>query len=136
MFLDLLNKKEQENFLELAYEAMNADGIITESELQIFEVFKREVAMTDYVLKNLPIEKLKMSFDMSTKKVKKAVLMELAGVLYADKKVAEVEEKWLLALGKEWGFRESEIKKIIRWVQDFNDLLAEGIEYINRKERL
>ena len=29
--------------------------------------------------------------------------------------------------------RDSEIKKMVRWTQDFNDLLDEAYEYINKR---
>lgn len=136
MFLGMLNEKERKNFLELAKVAMEVDGEVTESEQEMLENFRREVDLTDYEIKNTPIKDLKMFFDMSTKQSKKAVLFELAGMLYADQEVADSEAKWLKELGEGWGLRDSEIRKIIRWVMDFNDLLAEGFEYITRKERL
>ena len=136
MFLNMLNEKEQRNFLELAYKAMEADGIIKEDEINVFEMLKREVGMTDYEVKYLPEEQLIREFDMSTKKVKKAVIIELGGVLDADEMVDQTEENWLISIGEKWGFRPVEIRKLLRWVQDFNDLLEEGYEYIMRKERL
>lgn len=33
-------------------------------------------------------------------------------------------------IGQEWGFRASEIRRMVRWTQDFNDLLAEGYDII------
>ena len=136
MFLNMLNEKEQRNFLELAYKAMESDGIIKEEEVNVFEMLKREVGMTDYKVKHLPEEQLIREFDMSTKKVKKAVIVELGGILDADEVVEKEEENWLLTVGEKWGFRAAEIRRLLRWVQDFNDLLAEGYEYITRKERL
>ena len=136
MFLNMLNVKEQKNFLELAYKAMEADGIIKEEEINVFDMLKREVAMNDYEVKHLPEEQLIREFDMSSKRVKKAVIVELAGILDADEVVEKKEEEWLLSIGEKWGFRPVEIRKLLRWVQDFNDLLAEGYEYITRKERL
>ncbi|MDO4177615.1 MAG: hypothetical protein Q4D21_00320 [Phascolarctobacterium sp.] len=136
MFLVMLNKKEQEYFLELANIAMNVDGVIMESELHMLEMFRKETDLQEYVIKNIPIDKLKIYVDTSTKRNKKVFLFELAGMLYADEEIAPEERDWLFDIATSWGFRESEMKKIIRWVMDFNDLLAEGFEYINQKERL
>ncbi|WP_010098516.1 hypothetical protein [Ornithinibacillus scapharcae] len=133
MFLNLLNKKESENFLELAYDAMEINGVIKESEEAIVETYRKETGLLDYQLKEKSLEELITSFQSSTKKVKRAVIIELAGVLDADEVVDEDEKKWIFKLGEDLGFREAEIRKMLRWVQDFNDLLQEGYEYINKK---
>lgn len=130
MFLNLLNEKESKNFLELASIAMKVDGVVDESEKQVMQVYRNEMNMHDYVIQNKDVKELITAFQASTKKVKKAVIIELAGVLDADEKIDETEENWILKLGSDWGFRDTEIRKMVRWTQDFNDLLAEGYEYI------
>lgn len=136
MFLSMLSKKEQEYFLELANLAMQVDGIVTESEREMIENFRQEMMLLDYKIQDIPLDKLKMNIDLSTKRNKKVFLFELVGMMYADSEVSEEEKSWLLDLAVAWGFRENELRKIIRWVMDFNDLLLEGYEYINKKERL
>lgn len=136
MFLSMLSKKEQEYFLELANLAMQVDGIVTESEREMIENFRQEMMLLDYKIQDIPLDKLKMNIDLSTKRNKKVFLFELVGMMYADSEVSEEEKSWLLDIAVAWGFRENELRKIIRWVMDFNDLLLEGYEYINKKERL
>ena len=136
MFLSMLSKKEQEYFLELANLAMQVDGIVTESEREMIENFRQEMMLLDYKMQDIPLDKLKMNIDLSTKRNKKVFLFELVGMMYADSEVSEEEKSWLLDIALAWGFRENELRKIIRWVMDFNDLLLEGYEYINKKERL
>jgi len=91
-----------------------------------------ETGLQDYELQGKDQAELTQAFQASTKKVKRAALIELAGAMDADEIVDESEEKWIMKLGREWGFRDTEIRKMLRWVQDFNDLLAEGYEYINK----
>lgn len=126
----MLNERESKNFLELAALAMKSNAIIDRDEKAVYETYKREVNLLDYQLKNIDREKLVTAFLSSTKKVRKAVYIELAGVLYADDRIDQKEQDWLEQLGKEWGFRDTEIRRMIRWVQDFNDLLNEGYDYI------
>ena len=130
MFLNMLNEREGKNFLELATIAMNVDGKVEESEKNVIEVYRREMALHDYVIQNKELKELVTAFQASTKKVRKAVIIELAGVLDADEVIDDNEQSWIIKLGSDWGFRDSEIRKMIRWTQDFNDLLAEGYEYI------
>lgn len=130
MFLSMLNEKEQKNFMELAQIAMSVDGKIDESELQVMDVYRRETTLLDYEVQNKKESDLITAFQASTKKVRKAVIIELAGVLDADETIESTEESWILNLGTEWGFRTSEIRRMVRWTQDFNDLLAEVYEII------
>jgi len=132
MFLNMLNRKESMNFLELAHLAMVFNGTIKESEEAVFQTYRMETGLQDYELQGKDLAELTQSFQASTKKVKRAVLIELAGAMDADEIVDETEEKWIMKLGREWGFRDAEIRKMLRWVQDFNDLLAEGYDYINK----
>ena len=133
MFLNILNQKEGKQFLELAHIAMNIDGKVEESEQAIFYAHKLELEMQDYELKNETYETLVTSFQASTKRVKKVVLIEIAGILDSDDVIDAKEESWIMKLGADLGFRESETKKMIRWTQDFNDLLQEAYDYINKR---
>ena len=133
MFLNLLNEKEAKNFLELANIAMQVNGTIKESEQAVFNTYRMELSLPDYSMQNKELSEIVTAFQGSTKKVKKAIIIELAGVLDADEEIDTNEETLITKLGQDWGFRDSEIKKMVRWTQDFNDLLAEGIEYINKR---
>lgn len=134
MFLGMLNEKEGKNFLELANIAMMANGDeVKEAEKAVLQAFKLELEMQDYVIKNKKQEELITAFQASTKKIKKAVIIELAGVLDTDEGIDDIEDSWIRKLGEDLGFRDSEIKKMVRWTQDFNDLLDEAYEYINKR---
>ena len=132
MFLNMLNEKEGKNFLELATIAMKVNGVIKSSEQAVYNTYKKEMDINDYVVKDKKLKDLVTDFKGSTKKVKRTVIIELAGVLDADEEIDDNEENWIMKLGYDWGFRDSEIRKMVRWTQDFNDLLAEGYEYINK----
>ena len=132
MFLNLLNEKEQKNFLELASIAMKVNGTVKASEEAVFNTYKMEMGIDGYVVQNKELKELVTAFQASNKKVKRAIIIELAGVLDADEEIDSNEESWIMKLGNDWGFRDSEIRKMVRWTQDFNDLLAEGYEYINK----
>lgn len=129
----MLNEKEAKNFMELAAIAMGVDGVIKESENAVFTTYRMELNLHDYVIKNKPLKELISAFQASTKKVKKVILIEIAGILDSDEVIDENEETWIYKLGVDLGFRETEIKKMIRWTQDFNDLLSEGYDYINKR---
>ena len=133
MFLNLLNVKEGKNFLELAKIAMMVNGTVKESEQAVFDTYRMELNLPDYEIQDVEYSKLATAFQASTKKVKKAIIIELAGVLDADEEIDPNEETWIKKLGSDWGFRDSEVKKMVRWTQDFNDLLGEAFDYINKR---
>ena len=133
MFLNLLNEKEGKNFLELATFAMKVDSAINKSEEAVFNTYRMELSLPDYRVESKELKDIVTAFQASTKRVKRAIIIELAGVLDADEEINSNEESWVLKLGTDWGFREAEIRKMVRWTQDFNDLLAEGYEYINKR---
>ncbi len=133
MFLSFLNEREGKLFLELANIAMNVDGEVVEGERTAFHNYKVELGLQDYVLQNKSYKDVVMAFQGSKKNVLRAIIVEIGGVLDADGKIDVDEENWLTTLGKEWGFKELEIKKLIRWIQEFNDLLEEGYNLINKR---
>ena len=135
MFLNLLNKREKEDFIELAYHAMlSCGGQVNDTEMEMFNAFKVETELTSYELKNLAIAELIGKFNGSTKKVKRVILVELLAVLLVDEKFNKNEENFIRKIAKAWNIRETEVKRMTRWVEDFNDLLDEGFKYIAGKE--
>lgn len=132
MFLNLLNEKEGKNFLELATIAMNVDGDVEEQERNVFSTYRFELGLNDYKIQKKEYKNIIMELKGSRKRVLRAIIIELAGMMDADEEIEKVEETWLLKLGADLDFRESELRKMIRWTQDFNDLLAEGYMYINK----
>jgi len=132
MFLNILDKNERKNFLELATIAIKTDGDMNASESAVFETYRMEMGIQEYILQNKDYDQLLTSFNVSSKKVKRAIMIELAGVLDADEEVNEIEQKWIKKIGADLGFSETEIRKMVRWAEDFNDLLKEGYIYINR----
>ena len=131
MFLNILDKNERKNFLELATIAIKTDGDMNASESAVFETYRMEMGIQEYILQNKAYDQLLTSFNVSSKKVKRAIMIELAGVLDADEDVNEIEQEWIKKIGADLGFSEAEIRKMLRWAEDFNDLLKEGYLYIN-----
>lgn len=133
MFLNILNEKEAEKFLDLAYLSMHVNGIVHDSEESVFETFRRETGLFNYKCKDTTYEKLVEIFNGCTKRTRRAAYVEIVGILDADGQIDDKGKEWVEQLGKDLNFRDTEIKKMIRWVEDFNDLLQEGYDYINKR---
>ncbi len=134
MFLKELNKKERENFLELANYVIKVDGEVSAVETNIFENYVAEMKLykEEYKLKNKDIDEVIKEFNASTKKKKKIVLIELFGIILCNNDYHEEEKKLVEKIQKEWNFRDYEINKCKRWVEDFNDLLEEAYIFIGK----
>lgn len=131
MFLQELNNKERNDFLELATYAMEVDGELHSSEINIINTFRLEMGKENYKVEGKELKFLLKRFDMSTKKIKKIVLIELFGVLLADGVYDEFEKNFVDEVIKVWNIKKREISKIQNWVEDFNDLVSEGYNFIN-----
>lgn len=130
MFLQRLNLQQRKNFLELANYVINIEGESSKEELRIFENFRAEMILFEgeYQIKNKDLKDIITEFKSAKKATQKVVLYELMGLILSDKETKKKEEI-IQYIQKEWNIRDYDIKKIKRWVQDFNDLLAEA--YLN-----
>lgn len=132
MFLNFLNKREQKDFIELVKLSFENSSPMNEQEERFMNALRVETEFQKYEFKDVPYEELIMHFQSSTKKVKRAIFIELAGVADADEVVDDAEEDWLMTVGTDLGFRDLEMKRMLNWMTDFNDLLDEGYDMIER----
>lgn len=131
MYLDLLNKKEREYFLELAQYAMGLNGEHKEEELEVLEGFKYECQMPNYTAnKQDKIKEIIKTLKGSSKKAKKIILMELFGILLADGEICDNEAKFIDNISAEFRIKEYEVKRMQRWTEAMNDMFQEGYELV------
>lgn len=133
MYLDLLNKEEQQDFLELARYSMGLNGEYKQEEEEVLLGYKYECQLVDYkAYRQKDINKIIRNLSSSTKKVKKIILVELFGILLADGEVCDEEAKFVNVLSQEFRIKEYEVARIQRWVEAMNDIFQEGYELISK----
>lgn len=132
MFLSFLKDNQKECFMELAYKAMMADGEIQESEKGIIYGYRVELEMLDYEIKNMEMVDILLALSGASSKVHKTIIIELLGVLLADKEFSRDEVNFIEGLCNEWNIRKRDYVKMCRFVEDFNEILEEGYEIIVR----
>lgn len=133
MYLDLLNKDEQQNFLELARYSMGVNGEQKKEEEEILLGYKFECQLVEYKANRQDeIEKIITTLSASTKKVKKIILIEILGIFKADGEICNKEIEFLNKLSQEFNIEEYEVKRIKRWVEAMNDIVQEGYELISK----
>ena len=133
MYLDLLNKKEQKFFLELARYSMGLNGEQKAEEEEILLSYKYECQLVNYSAhKQDDIQKIINHLKGSFKKVKKIILIELFGIMFADNEYCAKEEEFMNNLAEQFDIKGYELSRIQRWVEAMNDIAQEGYELISK----
>lgn len=133
MYLFMLNKNEQKDFLEIAKYSIGLDGKYTKEEEEMLAGYMYECQLVDYIAyRQNDIEKIIAILRASTKKIKRIILIELMGIFLADGEMCEKESAFLYKLAEEFNIKDNELKRIIRWVEAMNDIVAEGYELISK----
>lgn len=134
MFLYLLNDNEGKAFMELAVQAMEINGKEKDCEKAEYEAYLTELNLTNYETVGISFEDAVSAFSYSTVPVKRSVIIELCGILYADKEIDKNGMNWIYKLSDKFMLPRKETERLIRWSKDFSDFLEVGLMYINAKE--
>lgn len=129
MFLQVMNQEEKEKFLELIYKVANIDSEYAEEEQEIIENYKIELEL-EVIKDTAGIEELIHYFASKATTLKKIVLFETIGMVNADDRIEEEEEKVLSLMEKEFEFATGEaeqIKKIAEKLQKIYDEIYDVI---------
>ncbi len=128
MFLAELSKENQKNYLEVAYALVNADGKVTEEELNNLNLYKAEIPsmsdINDYKTNSISETIKKLS--LLDNKIKKKVYFELVSLAYTDSEYSVEEKELIKSIISEFGLSDSECKEM--------DSIAEG--FVNLLNRL
>lgn len=96
MYLNLLNKDEQQNFLELARYSMGVNGEHKKEEEEVLLGYKFECQLVEYKANRQDeIENIITILGASTKKVRKIILIEILGIFQADGEICNKETEFL-----------------------------------------
>lgn len=127
MFLAELSKENQKNYLRVAYALVNADGKVTEEEINNLNLYKAEIPdmsdINDYKTNSIsePLKEL----SLLDNKTKKKVYFELVSLAYADSEYSDEEKALIKSVISEFGLSDSECKEM--------DGIAEGfVKLFNR----
>lgn len=119
--------------MELAVQAMKVNGEEKECEKAEFETYLTELNLSGYSTVGISFEDAASAFKYSSIPVKRSVIIELCGILYADKEIDNQENNWIHRLSDMFQLSREETDRLIRWSKDFSDFLEVGLMYINAK---
>ena len=133
MFLHLLNKDENDSFIELFGIVKKMNRQIAKSECDHKGDLKPDRLLpfdnSQHQLQSEIIGRLKNS----SIQAKRTILLELASLLYREKIMTEDLLQWFKLLGEEMGVNEHQVEKLLEWSNDFNEFIEIGYMYINSK---
>ena len=111
MFLNVLNTEEKEKFLELIYKIASVDGDFSEDEEEIVNNYKIELEVFE-IKDTGTIEELLSYFGTKDESIRKLVLFEVYGMICADGKIEQTEEKIFEYSKNVLGLTQEQIKDI------------------------
>ena len=124
MFLNRLSASEKVAFISLSIYAARANDIISEREYSILEEYYKETGVTFYDIANIkPIEEVYEVFSNSDYSTKKAVLIELLNLLYADGSYDTLEKDFLEKFAISIGLSNEDLDQIIDLVWKYIDVI-------------
>lgn len=131
MFLNRLNFAEKEAFLSLCIHVSAANGKIVTSEYEMMEAYCKEMEIRFFDSRNvIEMERIVSVFKDSEPGIKKAVLIEIMGLAYADGSFETAEQTMIMDFAKKIGVDETEIKVLRDLMIRYLDLTKEMMEAV------
>ncbi|MFW5794832.1 MAG: hypothetical protein ACOCV1_05045 [Bacillota bacterium] len=124
MFLDLLENKEQEKFLELAYFVANYNDDFAEEQQQLINEYRKEMLLTEdeYQIKGKEEKNIIKDFSKYEEDKKKMIYIETISLLLSDNKFDKKEKEIAEYIKNEFDLSQNFYDKAFNWVKDMFDL--------------
>lgn len=120
MFLDKLNNKEKEMFLDLAVYAAQSNGIVEEAEKEAIMGYCREMGVTFYDISRLhPYQEVVEFFSSVSKEKKRIIIFEILGLCAIDGESDDVEEAFVDDFAEKIGFPEDTLETLRRDISEY-----------------
>lgn len=126
MYLEMLTETERKIFLDLAYQAMECDGEISQEEVETIASYEVECRLPGYKRTQRTekecIKLLKKS-EMSHRRI---VLLELTGIWSVDNVWKDAELAMMDRVAAGLGIPAAAASRIRRWSREFREIIADG----------
>ena len=125
MFLDRLNDKEKELFLDLAVYTAQANGVVEETEKNMIMQYCKEMGVAFYDISKLhTLEEIIGVFAKMSKEKKKIVVLELLGLCYADNEFDDVEEAFIKKVSSDIGVKDNIYDILKKDINEYSIILG------------
>ncbi len=93
MFLNMLEKKDKEVFLQLAHYIARSDSDFSSKQKDIISTYCQEMQIDDIDFDSITFDLETVLQEVSNKKAQKVILLELMALVYSDNILHEQEQK-------------------------------------------
>ena len=130
MFVQKIEDKYKSNFLDLVWYLINCDDEVADAEIQILNNFKFELQL--FVEPELkPLSTILAAFAGATSTTKKIILIESAGVSWADGTVVPEEMNVLQEIAQSFSLTESDVQTSLSLVKQILDVHQDTVKFIH-----
>ena len=124
MFLNQLNHREKEAFISLSIHAGKANGVLEENEIVMVREYCQEMELPMYDDKDIaPLSDVYGVFKSSDERIKKIVLLEVLGLIYADGNYDEYEKSFVTNFAEAISLSEQTVEDLTIVIKDYLDVL-------------
>ena len=120
MFLGILNQKEKENFLELAYNIAQCDSDFSIREKNWISRCCKEMNLENYEIQNKNIDLIIEELSGSSFISKTSILLEILELMLSDSTYHKSEKDVIGKLCKNWEISDEQFQNIVFWLKDKN----------------
>jgi len=120
MFLGVLNQKEKENFLELAFHIAHCDSDFSSYEKIWISRLRRELYLENYEIQSKSLDEILEELSASSFIIKTSILLEILELMLTDKTYHVKEKEAVKKLCESWDISDEQFENIIFWLKDKN----------------
>ncbi len=125
MFLNILEGKEKEMFLDLAVYAAKANGIVEETEKITIDQYCKEMGISFYDIDRIhELKEVVEFFSKSKKQTKRIAILELLGLCYADGDFDDIEIAFSRKFALDIGIKEKEYDLLLKDVEEYVTIIS------------
>ena len=130
MFLNQLSEREKKVFLELTVHVSNSNGVFADEEKAMIQEYCKEMEIKEFNMDNIvPLEEIIGEIKKSSLHIKKIILLEILGLVYADGTYAD-EKSFVLNFVKEIGLSDETAEAQTVVIKEYLNVLQKITEAI------
>ncbi len=131
MFLGELDFVEKEAFISLALHAAEANATVSDEEYQMIEDYCKEMGIAFFDARNTKtVDEIAKIYSESSDKIKKIVILETIGLMFADGGYDEKEKAFVADLATKLGVSSEAKKNIEEAIVKYLDVTKELLNSI------
>lgn len=125
MFLDRLNEKEKEMFLDLTVYTAQANGVVEDTEKNMILQYCKEMGVAFYDISKLhSLEEVIEVFSKSSKEKKRIVVLEILGLCFSDGDFDTVEQAFAKKFSQDIGLKDDLFDTLSRDIKEYSIILG------------